>query len=87
MHNLVGLDNGAMLLLGGVISRTPQSTVWQLKNDKWTNIGELFQVFEKEVSYKNKYFRALLTDQLFTQEDQFIHFLDFQKTNRFRSRG
>jgi len=49
VHNLVGLDNGAMLLLGGVVSRTPQSTVWQLKNDEWTNIGELFQVFKKLV--------------------------------------
>merc|ERR1712071_99451 len=45
-HSLVGLDNGAMLLLGGEDwgSRgAAQTGIWQLKEDQWSRIGELSQ--------------------------------------------
>ena len=41
-HSLVGLDNGAMLLLGGFDwgSRSFQTGIWELK-EEWSRIGEL----------------------------------------------
>jgi len=53
-HSLVGLQNGAMLLLGGrdwgsysVQSWTLQAGIWQLKDDQWSRIGE----FSKPAGY------------------------------------
>ena len=49
-HSLVGLDNGAMLLLGGYDygfrsdRYIPQTGIWQLKDDEWSRIGELLKV-------------------------------------------
>jgi len=42
-HSLVGLDNGAMLLLGGYDygSSSYQTGIWELKDDQWNRIGEL----------------------------------------------
>ncbi|CAG5105009.1 Oidioi.mRNA.OKI2018_I69.chr1.g1752.t1.cds [Oikopleura dioica] len=37
-HNLIGLRNGAMILVGGY-SYTPR--IWQLKDETWTKLGEL----------------------------------------------
>jgi len=44
-HSLVGLDNGAMLLLGGWDSgsRSSQTGIWQLKEEEWSRIGELLK--------------------------------------------
>merc|ERR1712127_389684 len=42
-HSLVGLDNGAMLLLGGYdwgSGGEAQTGIWQLKEDQWSRIGE-----------------------------------------------
>ena len=45
-HSLVGLDNGAMLLLGGYDwgSKSPQTGIWELKDDQWSRIGDLSKV-------------------------------------------
>jgi hypothetical protein len=45
-HSLVGLDNGAMLLLGGYDygSGGAQTGIWELKEDQWSRIGELSKV-------------------------------------------
>ena len=45
-HNLIGLDNGAMLLLGGLDwgSGSYISGIWELKDDQWSRIGELNSV-------------------------------------------
>jgi hypothetical protein len=45
-HNLIGLDNGAMLLLGGIDwgSSSFISGIWELKEDQWKRIGELDSV-------------------------------------------
>jgi hypothetical protein len=58
-HSLIGLDNGAMLLLGGIdwgsddwgSSSFSSSSVtgietgiWELKDDQWSRIGELNSV-------------------------------------------
>merc|ERR1712071_460670 len=42
-HSLVGLDNGAMSLLGGYdwgSGGEAQTGIWQLKEDQWSRIGE-----------------------------------------------
>ena len=50
MHSLVGLENGAMLLLGGKdwgsSGQIGEVTtgIWGLKEEKWSRIGELLQV-------------------------------------------
>ena len=45
VHSLVGLDNGAMLLLGGydLLSSSVQTGIWQLK-EVWSRIGEFSKV-------------------------------------------
>jgi hypothetical protein len=45
-HSLVGLDNGAMLLLGGfdLGSYSIQTGIWELKDDQWSRIGKLSKV-------------------------------------------
>ena len=44
-HNLIGLDNGAMLLLGGMDSSYSAETgIWQLKEEQWSRIGEFSKV-------------------------------------------
>ena len=45
-HNLVGLENGAMLLLGGYdLGRdSAQTGIWELKDEEWSRIGELLKV-------------------------------------------
>jgi hypothetical protein len=45
-HGLVGLDNGAMLLLGGYVRKSDsvQTGIWELKEDQWSRIGELSKV-------------------------------------------
>ena len=48
-HSLVGLDNGAMMLLGGIDSRgiydqIAQTGIWELKEEEWSKIGELSKV-------------------------------------------
>jgi hypothetical protein len=45
-HSLVGLDNGAMLLLGGYDrgSNSYQTGIWELKEGQWSRIGELSKV-------------------------------------------
>ena len=45
-HSLVGLENGAMLLLGGLDQQSyeMQTGIWMLKDDAWSRIGELMQV-------------------------------------------
>jgi len=41
-HSLVGLDNGAMLLLGGKDRGSAvQTGIWRLKEERWSRIGEL----------------------------------------------
>ena len=50
LHSLVGLDNGAMLLLGGrKDGATFQTGIWQLKEEQngaeWSRIGELSKVW------------------------------------------
>jgi len=45
-HSLVGLDNGAMLLLGGTdwgSGGDVQTGIWELKEEQWSRIGELSQ--------------------------------------------
>ena len=45
LHSLVGLDNGAMLLLGGIDSSYSAKTgIWQLKEEQWSRIGEFSKV-------------------------------------------
>ena len=50
-HSLVGLDNGAMLLLGGYDwgsgNWITQTGIWELKEDQWRRIGELSKVRNK----------------------------------------
>jgi hypothetical protein len=45
-HSLVGLENGAMLLLGGYSygSWSVTTGIWQLKEEQWSRIGELTKV-------------------------------------------
>jgi hypothetical protein len=43
-HSLLGLDNGAMLLLGGHDGSSVQTGIWQLKDDQWSRIGQLSKV-------------------------------------------
>jgi hypothetical protein len=45
-HSLVGLKNGAILLLGGYDSGSYsfQTGIWQLKEEEWSRIGELSKV-------------------------------------------
>jgi hypothetical protein len=46
-HSLVGLDNGAMLLLGGRdwgSAGASQTGIWKLKDDQWSRIGDLSKV-------------------------------------------
>jgi hypothetical protein len=46
-HSLVGLENGAMLLLGGQDwgnGGASQTGIWELKEDQWSRIGELSKV-------------------------------------------
>ena len=45
-HSLVGLENGAMLLLGGQDQQSNeyQTGIWMLKDDAWSRIGELSKV-------------------------------------------
>ena len=49
-HSLVGLDNGAMLLLGGEelfgSGNVPvsQTGIWELKEEEWSRIGEFSKV-------------------------------------------
>jgi hypothetical protein len=45
-HSLVGLKNGAILLLGGYdsVSYSFQTGIWQLKEEEWSRIGELSKV-------------------------------------------
>ncbi|CBY33938.1 unnamed protein product [Oikopleura dioica] len=46
-HNLVGLENQSMVLIGGIVwgnGGGSQSGIWQLKDEKWNQIGELLQV-------------------------------------------
>jgi hypothetical protein len=35
-----------MLLFGGMVSNVAQSAIWQLKDEEWTNLGQLTQVFQ-----------------------------------------
>jgi hypothetical protein len=50
LHSLVGLDNGAMLLLGGKDNWKSGTGIWELKEDQympanvWNRIGELSKV-------------------------------------------
>ena len=47
MHSLVGLENQSLLLIGGIDYGNDgyaQSGIWQLKDEKWNQIGELLQV-------------------------------------------
>jgi hypothetical protein len=46
-HSLVGLENGAMLLLGGedlASGGAKQTGIWELKDDQWSRICELSKV-------------------------------------------
>jgi hypothetical protein len=46
-HSLVGLKNGAMVLLGGWDwgwRGGAQTGIWELKEDEWSRIGELSTV-------------------------------------------
>ena len=45
-HSLVGLENGAMLLLGGYDfgSGSEQTGIWELKDEEWSRIGEFLKV-------------------------------------------
>jgi hypothetical protein len=45
-YSLIGLENGAMLLLGGHDwgSGGSQTGIWQLMADQWSRIGELSKV-------------------------------------------
>ncbi|CBY42215.1 unnamed protein product, partial [Oikopleura dioica] len=46
VHSLVGLDNQSMLLIGGKDfgnGGAAQTGIWQLKDENWNQIGELFQ--------------------------------------------
>jgi hypothetical protein len=50
-HSLIGLDNGAMLLLGGTVGGVwgvHQTGIWKLKEEQngaeWSRIGELSKV-------------------------------------------
>ena len=47
MDSLVGLENGAVLLLGGRdwgSGRDADTGIWQLRADQWSRIGELSKV-------------------------------------------
>ena len=49
-HSLIGLDNGAMLMLGGrVLEDSNYGDIWQLKEDIWTRIGYLKEVILKKI--------------------------------------
>jgi hypothetical protein len=45
-HSLVGLENKAMLLLGGFDwgSNSEQTGIWELKEEEWRRIDELSKV-------------------------------------------
>ena len=47
LHSLVGLDNGALMLLGGWDCGNgcvTQTGIWELKEEEWNRIGELLKV-------------------------------------------
>jgi hypothetical protein len=44
-HSLVGLENESMMLLGGQdASNEYQTGIWNLKNGRWRQIGDLVKV-------------------------------------------
>jgi hypothetical protein len=45
-HSLVGLDNGAMLLLGGYDwgSYSVQTGIWEIQEEEWSRIGDFSKV-------------------------------------------
>ncbi|CAG5106485.1 Oidioi.mRNA.OKI2018_I69.chr1.g2865.t1.cds [Oikopleura dioica] len=40
-HNLIGLKNGGMILVGGYNAVGYFSRIWQLKDNRWTKLGDL----------------------------------------------
>jgi hypothetical protein len=45
-HSSIGLDDHSMLLLGGYISGSEYQTgIWQIKEEVWSKVGELTQVW------------------------------------------
>ena len=50
MHNLVGLDNGKLLLLGGysVSEKSSVDHIWQLDGE-WTQLDNLRRVFKMKL--------------------------------------
>ncbi|CAG5111461.1 Oidioi.mRNA.OKI2018_I69.chr2.g5768.t1.cds [Oikopleura dioica] len=52
-HTLIGLDNGAMLMLGGrLIEAGTHADIWQLKEDIWTRIGYLKESYASASALK-----------------------------------
>ena len=45
-HSSIGLDDNSMLLLGGKIGDTYHADIWQIKENVWSRIGELTQVWD-----------------------------------------
>jgi len=81
-HSLVGLDNGAMLLLGGRDwgSESFQTWIWELKEDQWIRIGEL-----SKPAYAGSAIYVSRSVYYFDYENSAIHRLDLDDNEEFEA--
>ena len=80
-HSLVGLDNGAMLLIGGYNPHAAQ--IWQLKDHQWSKLRDLQKVFQNYFQY-SKILRPSALDLHSTLTDQFTFTLDMGTATQFK---
>jgi len=82
-HSLVGLDNGAMLLLGGYdwgSGGAAQTGIWQLKEDQWSRIGE----FSKP-AYCGSTFAVSRSIYFFEEYSSAIHRIDIDENDELEA--
>jgi len=82
-HSLVGLDNGAMLLLGGEdwgSGGYAQTGIWQLKEDQWSRIGE----FSKP-AYFGSTFAVSRSIYFFEAASSAIHRIDIDENDELEA--
>jgi len=81
-HSLVGLDNGAMLLLGGYDwgSDSAQTGIWQLKEDQWSRIGEFSMP-----AYSGSTFAVSRSIYFFEAYSSAIHRIDIDENDELEA--
>jgi len=82
-HSLVGLDNGAMLLLGGRDlgnGGAAQTGIWELKNDQWSRIGDL-----SKPAYYGSAIYVSRSVYYFEHQNSAIHRLDLDENEELEA--